>query len=112
MNKQMNTYFAAASTACPASMLRQETSSFTTTPRRADYSIMKMLTHISRILRCDIASVRQHSEATPNERGSEEWNRMKSKSNAMAENFSRYFALSSPLLGVLVGLLAAFVLNH
>ena len=33
---------------------------------------------------------------------------MKSKSNAMAWNFSRLFALSSPLLGVLVGLLAAF----
>jgi hypothetical protein len=83
MNKQMNTDFAAAGRACPASMLSQETSSFTTAPRRADHSVMKILTH-----------------------------RMKSNSNAMAENFSRYFALSSPLLGVLVGLLAAFILNH
>jgi hypothetical protein len=37
---------------------------------------------------------------------------MKSKSNAMAENFSRCFALLSSLLGVLVGFLAAFVLNQ
>lgn len=37
---------------------------------------------------------------------------MKSKSSAMAEDFSRCFALLSPLLGILVGFLAAFVLNQ
>ena len=44
MNKQMNTDFAAARKACPASMLRQETSSFTRERVRRDNERMKTKT--------------------------------------------------------------------
>jgi RND family efflux transporter MFP subunit len=44
MNKQMNTYFAAARKACPASMLSQETSSFTRERVRRDNERMKTKT--------------------------------------------------------------------
>src|SRR6187401_2150906 len=53
MNKQMNTDFAAARKACPASMLREETSSFTECSGRADNSAMKIC--YWRISRCLLA---------------------------------------------------------